>query len=182
MSIFSRLFKRNRSYGEISVPIPTSHFMYITSPDGVSENFQISALDAERVVAALDSTDLFYFTTLFGRNSAVNFKLVQAVHIYEDAKISSSNRKIEGVAVYLAGREKYLDILCDQRQMENFFCQLKIGASFAQLGEWRFRTSDIVVVVAADVYTLPSETIPKLHEDAGQYAGLKAMFKEHGLE
>lgn len=182
MNIFSRLFKRNRSYGEISVPIPTGHFMYVTSPDGASENFQISALDAERAVAALDGVEFFYFTTLFGRNSAVNFSLVQAIHIYEDAKISTSNMKIEGVAVYLTGRKKYLDILCDQRQMENFFYQLKVGASFAQLGEWHIRTSDIVVAVASDVYTLPSETMQKLHEDAGQNAGLHAMFKEHGLE
>jgi len=66
--------------------------------------------------------------------------------------------------------------------MENFFRQLKTGAILAQLEQWRFRTSDIVVVVASEAYTLPSETIPKLHEDGGQYTGLKAMFKEHGLE
>jgi hypothetical protein len=99
MNIFSRLFKRSRSNGEISVPTPTSHFTYITSLDKVSENFQISALDAERAVAALEGDDFFYFTTQIGRNSVVNFKLVQAIHIYEDARISSSNRKIEGVLV-----------------------------------------------------------------------------------
>ena len=98
MSIFSRLFKRSRAYGEISVPIPTSHFMYVTSPDGVSESFQISALDAERTEAALEVVDFFHFTTLFGRQCAVNFKLIQAVHIYEDAKRSISDRKFEGVS------------------------------------------------------------------------------------
>lgn len=72
--------------------------MYVTSPDGVSESFQISALDAERTEAALEVVDFFHFTTLFGRQCAVNFKLIQAVHIYEDAKRSISDRKFEGVS------------------------------------------------------------------------------------
>ena len=170
MSIFSRLFKRT----ELPVPVPeTSHFMYVSAAGRVAENFQISKLDAERATAALDGNDFFYFTTLFGRHCSVNFWLVQAVHLYEAPKISTSVREIDGIVVYLAGERKYLDIPCDRLQMENFFHQLKTGATYAQLGEWHIKTSDIVVVVASDAHTLPSETIPKLHEDDGQYTGLK---------
>ncbi len=182
MSIFSKLFKRSQPNGEISVPAEAAHFMYVSAAGRIAENFQISKLDAERATAALDGDDFFYFTTLFGRHCSVNFKLVQAVHIYQSDKIATSDWEIDGVVVYLAGKRKYRDIPCDQRQMEHFFRQLKTGASFAQLGEWHIRTSDIVVVVASNAYTLPGETIPKLHEDPLQYKGLKAIFKEHGLE
>lgn len=178
MSFISRLFKRTN---ELSVPPVMSYFMYVSAAGRVAENFQISKLDAERATAALDGNDFFYFTTLFGRHCSVNFKLVQAVHIYEASKISTSDWEIDGMVVYLVGEIKYLDIPCDQLQMANFFHQLKIGATYAQLGEWHIKTSDIVAVVASDAYTLPSETIPTLHEDVGQYMGLKAMFKEHGI-
>lgn len=150
MSIFSKLFKRSQSNGEISVPAETVHFMYVSAAGRVAENFQISELDAERATVALDGEDFFYFTTLLGRQCSVNFKLVQAVHIYQAAKIASSDWEIDGIVVYLAGERKYRDIPCDQLQMEHFFRQLKVGASFAQLGEWHIRTSDIVVVVASN--------------------------------
>lgn len=182
MNIFAGLFKRNAFYGEISVPVPMSHFMNITAPGGVSETFQISALDAKRAVAALDGDFFFYFTTLFGRHCAVNFKLVQAVHIFEEAKISSSDREIEGALVRLTGRKKDLDIPGDQVQIGEFFKQLKCDLPFAQLGEWRFNTSDIVAVVATEAYTLPEQTFPNSDVDAGKYKGLRAMFREHGLE
>lgn len=157
MGIFSKLFKRT---DELPVLVPeTSHFMYVSAAGRVAENFQISKLDAERATAALDGDDFFYFTTLFGRHCSVNFKLVQAVHIYQSAKIATSDWEIDGIVVYLIGEKKYLDIPCDQHQMENFFRQLKTGATFAQLAEWRFRTSNIVAAVASETYNYPARII-----------------------
>jgi hypothetical protein len=133
--------------------------MYITAPGGDSEHFQLSELDAERAVASLNGDDFFYFTTLFGRHCVVNFKLVQAVHVYEAAKISTSDRVIEGALVHLVGRKKVLDIPGNQAQIREFFRQLKTGLPFAQLEDWRVRTSDIVTVVASDAYMPLSQKV-----------------------
>ncbi len=168
--------------------------MYITSRGGVEEFFQISKVDAERAVAAfneqsiLAESDYFQFTTLFGRRCAINFKLVQAIHIYEDVEIASSTREIEGVLVHLSDRDKPLDILGDQEQISKLFGRLKTDDHVVQFGEWHFNTSTIVAVVASEAFTQPRHEHlgeleeARMHIDDEGYQGLKTMFKRNGLE
>lgn len=136
------------------------HFLRVIGGP-IDEEFQLKDhVTSSRIKEAYHNGEFFRFTTLKGRSCMINFRLVQAVSLFESPELISNSECIDGVQIYLANRDDYLNIKADVKEIERFLTNLTGDDLILSLGDWLFEKHEIVIAISdlpGSTTSLPAE-------------------------